>query len=449
MIIPRSMNDFTDSDVQRLIEVASRRFGDREYWVIRVPARLCLAADHTDYWEAFTPELVTFASDSATMKAVISPRTDSMVRMFNVGDFEDCEFDLNEDTPPRATGSNGWLEWLDARGTPSAHWSNYVRGSVHHAQMHHDVSVGFDLLIDSNIPPASGASSSSALATCASIAIRLVNNLPLERRSLVEEIANAEWYVGTRGGMMDHATMMFAEAGKMLRLTFRPFSAQPIDSSTQLANYRFVTIFTHPSDKGRSTKLAFNARALAARDVIPQMLENPLDDFPDILDVSEVADEIMRKYPALQAAGDTQLRIKDWLAFARGEFQRSQEVQVLLHANGDGPTLGSYMDQAWRDAGELYGIRTPQMDQIAELCRACDGVVGLKVMGAGFGGNLLALVREDGLEELRNTLTENQNLFSRNVHDSVLVHNPGQGVSIMSGPEGDMNWSPMWPTTEV
>ena len=84
MIIPRSMNDFTDSDVQRLIEVASRRFGDREYWVIRVPARLCLAADHTDYWEAFTPELVTFASDSATMKAVISPRTDSMVRMFNV-----------------------------------------------------------------------------------------------------------------------------------------------------------------------------------------------------------------------------------------------------------------------------------------------------------------------------------------------------------------------------
>ena len=272
MIIPRSMNDFTDSDVQRLIEMASRRFGGREYWVIRVPARLCLAADHTDYWEAFTPELVTFASDSATMKAVISPRTDSMVRMFNVGDFEDCEFDLDEGAPPRATGSNGWLDWLDAKGTPSAHWSNYVRGSVHHAQMHHDVTVGFDLLIDSNIPPASGASSSSALATCGSIAIRLVNNLPLERRSLVEEIANAEWYVGTRGGMMDHATMMFAEAGKMLRLTFRPFSAQVIDSSTQLANYRFVTIFTHPSDKGRAIQLAFNARALAARDVVPQML---------------------------------------------------------------------------------------------------------------------------------------------------------------------------------
>jgi galactokinase len=315
--------------------------------------------------------------------------------------------------------------------------------------MHHDVTVGFDLLIDSNIPPASGASSSSALATCASIAIRLVNDLPLEQSSLVEEIANAEWFVGTRGGMMDHATMMFAEAGKMLRLTFRPFCAQAIDSSTGLANYKFVTIFTHPSDKSRSTQLAFNARALAARDVIPQMLADSTDDFPDVLGVADISDEVMKKYPALHSAGEGELRIKNWLAFARGELQRSQEVQVLLHANGDAPTLGSYMDQAWRDAGELYGIRTPQMDQIAELCRDCDGVVGLKVMGAGFGGNLLALVREDCLESLRNTLAENQNLFSRNVYDSVLVHNPGQGVSIMSGPEGDMNWSPLWPITEV
>ena len=92
------------------------------------------------------------------------------------------------------------------------------------------------------------------------------------------------------------------------------------------------------------------------------------------------------------------MRFKDWLAFARGEFERSQEVQVLLHANGDGVTLGSYMDQAWRDAGELYGIRTPQMDEIANLCRACDGVVGLIVMGAGFGVYLLVLVRDVCLE---------------------------------------------------
>jgi len=449
MIVARPLDDFAAPGLERLMVLAKELFGKRNCWIIRVPARLCLAADHTDYWEAFTPELVTFASDSALMTAVISPRTDSRVRMFNVGDFEDCEFDMDVGVPPRSTGENHWLEWLDANGTPAAHWSNYVRGPVHHAQMHHDVENGFDLLIDSNIPSASGASSSSALATCAAIAIRLTNGLVLDQDSLVQETADAEWYVGTRGGMMDHATMMFAEAGKMLRLTFRPFSAQPLDSSTQLADYRFVTIFTHPSDKGRSTQLAFNARALAARDVIPQMLADTSGGLPGIIGVDEVPNDVMRKYPALQAAGGAKLRIQDWFAFARGEFERSQEVQALLHANGDAATLGSYMDQAWRDAGELYGIRTPKMDEIANLCRACDGVMGVKVMGAGFGGNLLALVREDCLEGLRGTLSENQRLFSRNVQDSIIVHNPGQGVSIMSGPEGDMNWSPLWPTTEV
>ena len=449
MIDARPLSNFTSSELNRLMVAAKALFDGQRCWIIRVPARLCLVADHTDYWGAFTPELVTFASDSATMRAVISPRSDSMVRMFNVGDFDDCEFDLDDGAPPDSEGGGSWLEWLDACGTPAAHWSNYVRGSVRHAQMHHDVKVGFDLLIDSNIPSASGASSSSALATCASIAIRLVNDLPLELSSLVEEIANAEWYVGTRGGMMDHATMMFAEAGKMLRLTFRPFSAQSLDSSTQLADYKFVTIFTHPSDKSRSTRLAFNARALAARDVVPQMLANSPDDLPGALSVAELSEEMMKKYPALQAAHDVELRIEDWFAFARGEFERSQEVQVLLHSNGDAATLGSYMDQAWRDAGELYGIRTTQMDQIGDLCRGCDGVMGLKVMGAGFGGNLLALVREDCLEGLRSALAQNQNLFSRPVTDSILIHNPGQGVSIMSGPEDDMNWSPMWPTTEV
>ncbi|MDE0574633.1 MAG: hypothetical protein OSB32_03530 [Candidatus Poseidoniales archaeon] len=449
MVSPTPMDGFTDSNVEHLLDEASMRFENDNCWVIRVPARLCLAADHTDYWEAFTPELVTFASDSALMNAVISPRSDSVIRMFNVGEFEDCQFDLNDDTPPRATGSNSWLEWLDACGTPAPHWSNYVRGSVHHAQMHHDVKVGFDLLIDSNIPPASGASSSSALAICASIAIRLANGLSLEQSALVEETADAEWYVGTRGGMMDHATMVFAKAGKMLRLTFRPFTARTLDSSAQLADYRFVTIFTHPSDKSRAAQLAFNARALAARDVIPQMLADSTEKLPDALNVAEISENVMRKYPALHAADGVKLRINDWLVFAQGELQRSQEIQVLLHANGEAATLGSYMDQAWKDAGELYGIRTPEMDLVANACRNCEGVLGVKVMGAGFGGNLLALVREDCLDGMRDTLAKNQNLLSRPVRDSILVHGPGQGVSIMTGPEGDMNWSPLWPTTEV
>ena len=108
MISPIPIDGFASSNVEFLLNEASMRFENDKYWVIRVPARLCLTADHTDYWEAFTPELVTFASDSAVMKAVISPRSDSVIRMFNVGEFEDCQFNLNDSAPPRASGSNSW-----------------------------------------------------------------------------------------------------------------------------------------------------------------------------------------------------------------------------------------------------------------------------------------------------------------------------------------------------
>ena len=76
MIAPIPMNRFSGSELQQMIDVAKSNFRSGEGWFIQVPARLCLAADHTDYWEAFTPELVTFASDSCTMKALIAPRND-------------------------------------------------------------------------------------------------------------------------------------------------------------------------------------------------------------------------------------------------------------------------------------------------------------------------------------------------------------------------------------
>ena len=212
MIIARPLSDFSASCSERFFDVAKNVFDGRLCWLIRVPARLCLAADHTDYWEVFSPHLVTFASDSCTMRAVISPRSDTQIRMFNTGEFDDCEFDMSVNPPPAASDGGQWLDWLESHGTPEAHWANYVRGPVHHAQMHHDVNNGFDILIDSNIPHSSGASSSSALTICASVAIRLANGLNLDQRVVAEETADAEWYVGTRGGMMDHATMVFAES---------------------------------------------------------------------------------------------------------------------------------------------------------------------------------------------------------------------------------------------
>ena len=294
------------------------------------------------------------------------------------------------------------------------------------------------------------------------MAIRLANGLNLDQGAVAEETADAEWYVGTRGGMMDHATMVFAESEKMLQLTFRPFTAKPLDASGRLGSCKFVTIFTHPSDKGTSTKLAFNARALAARDLIPDMLaslghsptdplaEVPIEQIPEVVNVSEISNQMMKRYPALHTRGDWDLRARAWLEFAVSEYGRSWEVvEAMAEGTDSVGQLGQCMSRAWEDAGELYGIRTSQMDKIADLCKQCDGVLGIKVMGAGFGGNILILIEENHVDDLHNLLQNNSELFSRSVDDSLIVHGLGSGVSILTGPEGDMNWSPLWHDEEV
>ena len=439
----------TSASHPRLSDTLARfedSFGSGLVWVVSMPARLCAAADHTDYWQCFTPELVTFASAEHRMWAVIKPRNDSMVRMQSTHpSFVKREFDISEDVPERFEGMN-WLDWLERRGASEPDWANYVLGSIRHTQFNSPEALlgGFDMLVDSTIPSSSGASSSSALAMCGMMAFRLCNRLSTGALEMANDTADAEWYVGTRGGMMDHATMAFAQAGHALRLTFRPFSATSIPLS--LVGTRFVTIFTHPSDKGGDTLRAFNELAFVARELLPRLLAEegwpltgePMDNWKDIakrlpveLTVNEVRgrwsddfDGMRARYPILLENDDLSMRIADRFHFGMREFQRSRELQALVETDTlTCERLGGIFDSAWEDAGELYGIRTPEMDRIASIARGLEGVLGLKVMGAGFGGNLLAIIREESVDDLTSVLGGDDG--------GVLVCSPGNGMDML------------------
>ena len=410
-------------------------------WVIRSPARLCLAADHTDYHTWFSPELLTVASADAVMSAVVAPLEEMVIRLHST-DARFDSVDISFDGGPEH--GVDWLAWLDERGVPEPAWSNYVEGVLRHAQALYgdDVRYGFEMLVDSTIPVASGASSSSALTMCAALALRFANRLPLDAASMAAETADAEWFVGTRGGMMDHATMVFGEPERALRLAFRPFSAEavPLD----LGDARLVTVFTHPSDKGGEIRRAFNELALVAREVAPALLAEkgfestgePID--PVLLGAPrqaslnelfasfpELAERVMARYPLLAESPDAPIQIADRILFAQHEWVRSRRMMPLIRG-GDVGGIGRMMDEAWSEAATLYGIRTAGMDAVAEVVRSVTGVHGLKVMGAGFGGNLLALVESDAVEELRSALDSAREAGM--VCGRLQVHGAGMGL---------------------
>ena len=98
-----------------------------------------------------------------------------------------------------------------------------------------------------------------------------------------------------------------------------------------------------------------------------EALDVPFQRLPETMNITDISDKLLMRYPALRAEGNRELQVKDWLAFAIGEYYRSNKIELLMRTNGDASTLGNYMDQAWIDAGKLYGIRTPQMDLIADI----------------------------------------------------------------------------------
>ena len=258
------------------------------------------------------------------------------------------------------------------------------------------------MLIDSNIPAASGASSSSALTLCGLAAAHLANDIPWTAEGLSVMGGEAEWYVGTRGGMMDHATMMFARKGKMLKLEFAPFGVELIDG---LLGFKWFSVFTHPADKGGAVRDAFNELAYVQQEVVPSYLEK--------LGVGEVSELVANQLPEIvehEIYG--MIHVRDRFQFVWNELFRVRNfISTLANPNQD--EISELFETSWNDTRDLLGTHTDEMEVIAAKLREKEGVLGVKVLGAGFGGNLLVCAK-DGV----------------NLGPGAIEHTPGVGLQL-------------------
>src|SRR5262249_31674846 len=189
--------------------------------------------------------------------------------------FRPFEFDLGNG-PAQARSdllASEWLSYLYSRPAPAANWANYIEGSCRFAQMKHGtgISTGFDFVIDSSVPAGAGASSSSSLCVLSGDAIRLVNGIEYDSAELAIDSSRAEWYVGTRGGSMDHTTILLAQTDSAINISYASNSSTTVPLPA--GGYSWVTFFTHPANKGREVMNQYNDRAFVSRVLIPAVLK--------------------------------------------------------------------------------------------------------------------------------------------------------------------------------
>jgi len=193
--------------IQRFYEL----YGSGPIHIFRTPGRVNLIGEHTDYNHGY----VMPAALDKDLLLLARPRADQHIRLSNIEPaFTPIEFTLAEKIPQAESGS----------------WSNYARGAgqvfYQHLATHGHELQGLDGLVASDteagIPKGAGLSSSTALTVATAVALLDQSQQTISPSQMAQLCSDAEWYVGTRGGIMDQFATLFARRGHALFLDCRP-----------------------------------------------------------------------------------------------------------------------------------------------------------------------------------------------------------------------------------
>jgi galactokinase/CTP:molybdopterin cytidylyltransferase MocA len=476
--------DQTAARLTRLVNLFLDHYGDGPVSLLRAPARIGLLGEHIDYVSYLPTASLTFGSRERDALMMYRKSAEPTVRcVSSSARYEPSSFSLNTNVPGFAGNARAeWLEFLFGNGTPKPHWQNYVEASVTFAlgKFAGGIKAGFDFALDSNIPAGGGASSSSALVVLSGAAIRDANDVRWTPAELASDSAVAEWFIGTRGGSMDHITICLAQTASAVLINYASGQTRSVGLPDE--PFQWITFFTRPADKGREVMIEYNERAAVSRLLIPAVIdswkitepdrhnhwretldvlatgsldavssaETHLRSLPKTISIEAISadypavfDELQKSFPALLAAESRwplklQVRALHHLGEVRRVALATQTLESLQNVNDSAATLaamqsiGKLLNESHASLRDLYEVSIPDVDELVEIIRDNTHVLGTRLMGGGFGGNVLALTTREHTQSLIQRVQE-QYYAPHDRHGiregSVMVSTPGPGLA--------------------
>ena len=378
------------------------RFGPGPVTLFRAPGRINLIGGHTDYNRGYVMPVAL----NRDLVLLARPRSDGRVQLANIeAEFPEDTFRISRSIPQ----------------AESAPWTNYVRGAAQMVANISPIVQGMDCLVVGQapfgIPRGSGLSSSSALTVAAVLALGHFAQLDVERESFVQLCSDAEWYVGTRGGIMDQYVSLFANRNHALFLDCRPNGQGSYQTRLVPLSEAHEIIIAESGVRHNNVRGEYNKRVASCR-VGVALLRSTWPHATHLRDLEDVAwEQIEPLLPSeLSVAEALSLDgcdiddvpglmphdILHVLACCRHvwhENHRVLEAYSALHA-GDVVTAGHLISQAHASARDNYDISFPEMETLVSTASSAPGVVGGRITGAGWGGCAVFLVERDAAPAL-------------------------------------------------
>ncbi|GGH08473.1 galactokinase [Sphingobacterium alkalisoli] len=344
-------------------------FGSEPDLLAKSPGRINIIGEHTDYNEGF---VLPTAIDKAIYVAV-GKREDQEIHLYA----EDFNEKYSIDLADLAITDKGW--------------PNYILGVVDQLQKLDLPLSGFNLYLDGDVPLGAGLSSSAAVECATGFTLNELFSFGLKRVDIAKIGQLAEHtYAGVKCGIMDQFASVLSKEGHVLRLDCRTLEYEYVP--LELGAYEIVLLNTNVKHSLASS--AYNKRRELCEQGVAWVKEkhsdvNSLRDITvDMLD-ELVKDRDMDTYTKCKYVVEENIRLdKACEALKKGDIEELGKQLFLAHAA----------------LSDEYEVSCEELDFLVDFVKDIPEVVGARMMGGGFGGCTINIVKKGFGQQLADAI---------------------------------------------
>ncbi|RZK19245.1 MAG: galactokinase [Pedobacter sp.] len=349
----------------QLLKSSFRNIFNTEPVLVKSPGRINIIGEHTDYNDGF----VMPAAINKAIYVAVSKRDDHEIHLYS------------ESYQQKHVSS------LDNIEKSEKGWANYILGVADQIKKRGYNFTGFNLYLDGNVPLGAGLSSSAALECATAFALNHLNGLGISQMDLALISQKAEHeFAGVNCGIMDQFASVFGKKNHAVMLDCR--SMKYVYIPLNLEGYKLVLLNTNV--KHSLADSAYNKRRLQCEQGVAWVKAH----FPKINSLRDVSVGMLDEF-----VKPKDLDIYQKCRFVVEEIERVVKAADQL-ANGDLVALGELMFATHEGLSTNYEVSCKELDFLVNFVKDFDGVLGARMMGGGFGGCTINIVRDERIDVL-------------------------------------------------
>ena len=361
-------------DIERLRKAFKDVF-QTEPVLVKSPGRINIIGEHTDYNEGF----VMPAAINKAIYVAVSKREDGEIHLYS------------------ASYQQAYQSSVSAIEKSALGWANYVLGVADQLVKRGYKIAGFNLYLDGNVPLGAGLSSSAALECATAFAIDHLNDLQISQMDLALISQKAEHvFAGVNCGIMDQFASVFGKKNHAVLLDCRSMEYEYIP--LKLEGYKLVLLNTNV--KHSLADSAYNKRRSQCEQGVAWIKAA----HPEVNSLRDATVDMLKEHVETRDA-----EVFQKCKFVVEEISRIQQAAQSLK-QGDLVALGKLMFATHDGLSKDYEVSCQELDFLVDYVKNLDFVPGARMMGGGFGGCTINIVKD---EEIDSLISEISTLYSK------------------------------------